>query len=196
MNFKENYQDILNLCRLSAKGKFVNITAYEMLSELYIELQDSEFDFNLVSSTLKSIIYRDRDKLPLVYVDDISITDNNFYKPIDNVDILSTKKCSKCKKHKEINENFYVYTRNGHAFVNSKCKKCASSKGLSRPTTYPKYKETFKKYREELSVSYVKAKMIYSKKYTKEQLEESPKLILDRIEQIKLKRERRNSKKT
>ena len=194
MNFKKNYQDILNLCQLTAKGKFVSITAYEMLSELYLELQDSEFDLRLVNEKLKNIVYKDKDRLPLIYASDISTVNKDSFKPIDTVDVLATKRCSKCKKNKDIDKNYYIYTRIGYTIVNNKCKECCK-KTTSQVGVHKKYLGRYN-YSKDLNFSSVKAKMVYSKKYTKEQLEENPKLVLDRIEQIKLKRKKRNNKKT
>lgn len=186
MNFKENYQDILNLCQLTAKGKFVNMSAFDMLSELYLELQDSEFDLKFVSEKLKSIIYKDKDRLPLVYTSDIATVNKDSFKPIDTVDALATKRCSKCKKNKEVDKNYYIYTRNGYTIVNNKCKECCK-KTTSQVGVHKKYLGRYS-YSKDLSFHYVKAKMVYSKKYTKEQLEENPELVLDKIEQLKIKR--------
>lgn len=170
------------------------MSAFDMLSELYLELQDSEFDLRLVNEKLKSIVYKNKDRLPLIYVSDMSTVNKDSFKPIDTVDALATKKCSKCRKNKEIDKNYYIYTRNGYNIVNSKCKECCK-KTTSQVGVHKKYLGRYN-YSKSLSFSYVKAKMVYSKKYTKEQLEENPELVLNKIKQLKLKRESKKQKVT
>lgn len=189
MNFKENYQDILNLCHLTANSKFMTMTAFDMLSELYIELQDSEFTSEEVINKLKSIIYRDKDKLPILYTDDVVKILNIKNNHIESHDIVVTKKCTLCKKIKNLKDDFYHYHRKGFNQTFSRCKECYSKHGSAK-TKYQNNKDYF----SQLTVPFITKKLIRTKQYTELELIQNPQIVLDRIEKIKKMRERKKLK--